>query len=329
MQQWDEDGLLEVYQRRRPCYHWCVRKGKKMPLAARILLDAVLALFLCVLVTGYLAVRPPVRKRMVLTPSLFGLTSEDVSFLTSDGKTLRGWFIPATRPKGTIICCHGYPASREQVLPRVRFLHADYHLLLFDFRAHGESDGRLVTFGLREVRDVEAALGWLAQDPRTKDTPIGIWGYSMGAAVAILAAANHPEIRAVVSDSAFASFPDMITRFYRFLGPAKYAASALARFLGRKLLHMDYLANSPETQVAHLSAALLVIHAREDEFVPFSHAERIFARAREPKKLFPVTGSHTAHGTADPSLYEDEVKRWFDTYLRRQGFADTMIPSGR
>jgi len=289
---------------------------RRMPVAARILLDVALALVLLVLVTGYLAVRPPVRKRMIVTPSTLGLPSRDISFQTCDGKTIRGWFIPAPHAKGVIICCHGYPASREQILPRVAFLHPDYHLLLFDFRAHGESDGRLVTFGLREVWDVDAALAWLAACPEAKDLPVGIWGYSMGAAVAILSASRHPEITAVVSDSAFASFPDMITQFYRFLGPGRYIASSLARFLGRKLLKMDYLSSSPEAQVSRARAAILIIHAREDEFVPFSHAERIYRQASEPKKLLPVTGSHTTHNTPDPSAYQQEVRDWFRRYLR-------------
>lgn len=96
------------------------------------------------IVVGFLSLKPT-RMPIVLRPEDLGLRSQQVTFRTRDGKDLKGWFIPSEKSQGTIICLHGYPANKSDVLPVVSFLYPDFALFLFDFRAHGESQGFITT----------------------------------------------------------------------------------------------------------------------------------------------------------------------------------------
>ncbi len=143
----------------------------------------------------------PRRHLPVETPADRGLAYRDVAFSSADGLTLQGWYIPSQNG-AAIIAGHGIGASRllnpVEVLAR-----QGYGVLAFDWRAHGESEGDLCTFGYHEVRDVEGALAWLQAQPDVDPARIGILGESMGAVTAIRAAAELPGIRAVVADSPY------------------------------------------------------------------------------------------------------------------------------
>ena len=81
------------------------------------------------------------------------LWPQPVIFEASDGLKLAGVFIQGSN-NATIVLLHGYGRSKEQLLPQAKFLNkAGYNIFMFDFRASGESEGKYITFGRREVRD--------------------------------------------------------------------------------------------------------------------------------------------------------------------------------
>lgn len=79
----------------------------------------------------------------------------------------------------------------------------EYGVLAWDARAHGESDGEISTLGYKEVLDVKAALDFALAQPEIKH--VGAWGGSIGGATMIRAAAEFPQIEALVVDSSFSS----------------------------------------------------------------------------------------------------------------------------
>jgi fermentation-respiration switch protein FrsA (DUF1100 family) len=156
------------------------------------------------------------------TPASGGMSFCDVQFESSDHIALKGWYIPAMPPeggeaKGTIIYCHGLHRSRIEMLPMAQFGHTlGYDGLLFDFRNHGQSGGKITSIGYWERLDVEAAV----QDALAHENashPIIVWGVSMGAAAALMAAAEDPQINGVISDSTFLSFDQVIKHHYRLV----------------------------------------------------------------------------------------------------------------
>ncbi|MFN8499108.1 MAG: alpha/beta fold hydrolase [Anaerolineae bacterium] len=144
------------------------------------------------------------------TPAGFDLPFEDATFTSRDRVTLRGYWMPPRDPAcaAAVVICPGRAGSLDSDLPyAVPLCAAGYGVLIFDWRAHGRSDGRTVTLGYRERDDLRAALDWLSSRGVER---IGLLGLSMGAATAIGVAADDGRIAAVVADSAFAQVETVI-----------------------------------------------------------------------------------------------------------------------
>ncbi|HJO01635.1 MAG TPA: alpha/beta hydrolase, partial [Candidatus Woesearchaeota archaeon] len=117
------------------------------------------------------------------TPESFKLKYEDVTFESSDGLKLKGWFIPSDKSNDTIIVMHGYPTNKADVLPFSMFLLKKFNVFLFDFRSFGESEGSYTTAGYKEVKDLDGAVKYLKSRKNVKN--IGALGFSLGGSVAI------------------------------------------------------------------------------------------------------------------------------------------------
>ena len=143
-----------------------------------------------------------------LTPESFKLAYESVSFASSDGTKLDGWWVPASSPKGTVVMVHGLNRSRIEMVKRVPFVHdGGWNALLLDLRHHGESGGPATTFGAKEKEDVEAAAR-LARE--RSPGPVVLWGVSLGGASVVLAAAEDPAVVGVICDSSYRSLSDTV-----------------------------------------------------------------------------------------------------------------------
>ena len=148
-----------------------------------------------------------------LTPASFGLAFEEVSFQTADGVPLRGWWVPAPEPKGTVVLLHGLNRSRLEMVKKVPFVHEQgWNAVLFDLRHHGASGGDVSSFGWFEKNDAEAAKAYA--ESRSKG-PVVFWGVSLGAATAVLAAAEDASVAGVVCDSSYRSLPDTVAHHIR------------------------------------------------------------------------------------------------------------------
>ncbi len=132
----------------------------------------------------------------VTRPANLPSETQDVSFLGADNLTLRGWYIPPKNGQ-VIILLHGYFLDRTEMLFHAGHLsQAGFGALLYDERGAGESDGQRRSFGWRDVADVGGALDFL----KDKAVSVGIAGCSIGGQIALRAAAQYPQIRAVLAD---------------------------------------------------------------------------------------------------------------------------------
>jgi len=229
----------------------------------------ILLFFVIVSLYGfYTAVRPP-KIHSTFTPVDFGLNFETVTMKTTDGVNIKGWFIPQPDTDKIIIALHGYPADKGDILPSLVFLHQDFNLLFFDFRYFGQSDGFYSTAGAREIYDLLVAVEFAKERGFTK---IGIWGFSMGGAVALMGADKTSEIKAVVSDSSYASLSLLAREPYRNFAFLKYPLAFFTGLWPKIFLGISIDEISPAEKVMGMKTPILLIHSSDDKVIPFSHA---------------------------------------------------------
>jgi len=292
-----------------------------------ILVKLILALgLLAVFFTGFLLIlnSHPLRYPVEDLPSRYGLNFSEVSFASTDGVQLKGWFLTGsagqkeeTPRRPAIVLCHGLGASKADFTGLAsNLVQAGFHVLLFDFRAHGESDGFRTSFGYLEQRDLEGAIRFLKQRLDVYPERIGAYGFSMGGAVVILTASKNKDIKAVVSDSAFTSLEDQIVRILT-------AFYHLPRIPFYSLTHRIYdlyfwtciKAVSPVNAVTKLSPRpILLIAGQGDDRMTAIDAHRLYEAAVQPKDLWVVPGA--GHGETLASAGQTYPDRIVDFFKR-------------
>lgn len=215
-------------------------------------------------------------------PEDFGLRHEDVRFETDDGLTLSGWFLPAAgEPQGIVVHFHGNAANITAHVGLVEWLPlAGYHVLMFDYRGYGESEGRVTRAGT--IRDGHAAIDCALARPEARDLPVFVYGQSLGAAVAIVVAAERPEVAAVVAESPFSSYRRIAALHARRLVFFHWLARGLAG-----LAISD--GHDPIDVVARLAPRPLLVIAAENDTICFPDSAReLYTAAGDPKEYWHV-----------------------------------------
>jgi len=251
--------------------------------------------------------------RAVVPPAELGATYENVSFTTSDGLELEGWYVPSEN-RAAVIAFPGRKGPQRQARMLARH---GYGVLLFDRRGEGESDGDPNTFGWAGERDLRAAVEFLHRRPDVDAGRIGGLGLSVGGEMMIEAAAKPGGIQAVVSEGAGIrsireawAIPDTRTRLE--------AALTLAIVTPAVALFSNTL---PPPSLEDLSAeiaprSVFLIYAKPGSGGEAELNEVFYDAAREPKTLWLVPGAdHTDGIEAEPAEYERRVVGFFDRVL--------------
>ena len=295
------------------------RRRPELRLASAIGLTAVAALALI----GEYAHRQltrSIRSEFRDNPAEWGLSGvEELRFRSRDGLVLHAWLFRAPDPAPTVIACHGHGGNKHTMLPVAQFLQPEFNVLLLDSRGHGESDGARTTVGYEERLDVHAAVDELE---RRGHRPVGVLGISMGAAIAILAAAEDPRIRAVVADSPFARLRWAVSQVARNRGYPRLVAPAVAHFGCRMTslrLRYPMTAFDPIEAVDRIAPRpLLLIHGQRDALIPIRNSHELYARAHEPKELWVLDGLDHCRGLDEAcGAYQQRILEFFRRHLTR------------
>ncbi len=242
-----------------------------------------------------------------------------VTFPAIDGVRLAGWKVTVDPSRPWILLCHGLGANRTDLLDIASGLtNAKYNVFLFDFRAHGESEGRSTSFGWIEQRDLEGALAFLGAQPEVLDHPYGVFGVSMGGAVAIMVAARDERLGAVVVDSIYSNLEESLahhlTWLYR-LPRVPFGWFVNTAYRLRFGVWPSRMA--PVTAVGRISPRpVLVIHGEQDPRMPLQAAKALFEASGEPKDLWILpTSDHSGGFYLNPQAYLQRLIDFFDTHL--------------
>ncbi len=222
-----------------------------------------------------------------VTPHSIGLQFESVSFETTDGVQLSGWFVPSESARGVILFCHGNAGNISHRLDSIQIFHQlGLDVFIFDYRGCGQSEGRPTEQGT--YKDAEAAWRYLIEERQVKPNEVIIFGRSLGGAVASWLAQSHT-LGGLILESTFTSLPDIAAGLYPYL-PV------------RLLLRFEY--NTAE-YLGRVDCPVLIVHSRDDEIMPFNHGQQLFESAKEPKKFLETTGTHNNGFITSGKRYED------------------------
>ncbi|MCA1815041.1 MAG: MFS transporter [Acidobacteria bacterium] len=258
--------------------------------------------------------RPDERARTD-TPAAQGAQFEDVTFNSSDGIKLSGWYLPSRTHHLTVVMTHGLFRSRYETLDRgVRLWQEGYGVLLYDMRRHGKSAGEFSSVGYYERRDVEAATKFAeAREPQNR---IVLFGVSMGAAATLLAAAelqNDDRLAGIISESSFTSFADTARHHVATFMPvptfpfAPLLINFTAWRMGFRVSDFDPLA-----AVRKIRQPILFIGSGNDRRMPNATVlEPLYAAAQNPAKRKLVVPAAT-HGRAFDAAPDEYLKALTD-----------------
>jgi hypothetical protein len=221
--------------------------------------------------------------------------------------TLKGWWFQGSgRRRGTLIYLHGSADNRASgVHIAERFLERGFDALLYDSRAHGESEGDACTYGYYERKDLSRAID------RLQVRPIVALGVSLGGAVALQTAAEDSRISAVIAVASFADLRTVASERAPFV--ASKADIEAAFRLAEEQAHFVVDEASPLRAASRIRVPVLLVHGDADVETPPAHSRRLFEALHCDKHLLLVPGA--GHNDAlRPDVWA-QIDAWLDRVL--------------
>ncbi|RPI05747.1 MAG: alpha/beta hydrolase [Ignavibacteriae bacterium] len=279
------------------------------------------------LVAGPLILLKPVRRKKewyarfttILEPNDAGLPQEDVAIETFDGLKLNCWFVhQKNNTKGTIIFLHGVGDCKIAGVEFTRALfQRGFNIFLYDSRQHGESEGYYCTYGFYEKRDVAAVITYLQSRTDASVGNIGIYGTSMGGAVAIQAAALDPRIACIVSEGSYSALKIVFVDYQkRIIKLPWHFLRNVALVQSQKLANFKARLVAPIEDIHRVHVPVLIAHGKNDSFIKSEYSKLLYEAANHPKQLLLVQGAdHNDVWEIGGESYKNSIASFFEQYL--------------
>lgn len=296
-------------------------------LAAGFIVIFLLSAYYAVAVIGPLTILQPRRFTLedyrrctdIITPEDLQLPFDTLTIQTRDGLKLEGWFVKGSLPlKGTVIYLHGVSDNKISGLPLAKlFSDHGYNVFLYDSRRHGESEGSFCTYGYYEKFDLSEAITQLEKLYGEKLGKVGVFGVSMGAAVALQAAGIDSRISAVAAEAPFADLHSISLDYQKHIIKVRWKiirhlVMARAERIGK--FKADEV--SPLKALERISAPILFIHGKEDCLIDPQYSTLLYSRARPPKEIYFIEdASHLDTRMVGGKEYEGKLLNFFDRWL--------------
>jgi uncharacterized protein len=258
-------------------------------------------------------VRPSFLDDFSFTPWEFQVNYEEVDLVTADGVAFGAWFFRQSGSPQVVVISPGHKSRREALLGiGVALWRKGFNVVIYSYRGMSGSDRALVTMGVREVQELEAAIAFARR--RVRGARIGLLGYSMGAVVSLLGAAGDPSVEALVLDSPFKDLRTVIKENIRRYTLLPGAPLVAAVGLWLRMRHGVRLSeSSPIAVLTGLEPRpVFFIHGGADALTSVHHSRQLHDAYKGPREIWVVQGApHTGAYFADRELYLERVAGFF------------------
>lgn len=250
---------------------------------------------------------------------LNGLTPRRVELTTADKFNLVAWHVPSTSG-ASVILLHGYKSdSGEMAAIAAMLVRHGFGVIIPDLRAHGDSEGELITFGSHELYDIQAAADFVAHaEPQIR---LGLLGNSMGGALALCYAARDARIEAVVAQSPYASVRHSLRQGIKyFTGLPPFPFVPLIRMFSLPYVDLDAAHISPLLMMEKLQQKpALILMGGADQVVNPQGAQQLYeAGGAATQYWFESELEHVAFHTDKAAEFERRIVEFFRANLRSE-----------
>ena len=251
------------------------------------------------------------------TPFEFQADYEDVDLVTADGINFGAWHFRQPGSPQTVVISGGHKGQRQGALGiAVALWRKGFNVVLYSYRGMPGSDRAPITFGIKEVLELQAAIAFARK--RIPNARIGLLGYSMGAVVSLLGAAGEPGVQALVLDSPFSDLSKLLIENVR--RATKLPGTPFVWLAGVMLWLRTRCSLSSCRPIDVLSSLeprpLFFIHGGADAITNVNHSRRLYDAYRGPREIWIVQGApHTGAYFADRPLYVERVAGFFARHL--------------
>lgn len=245
-------------------------------------------------------------------------TGKYLRFQSFDNTVLTG-FITYSKldiTKGTIILLHGIRASKEHFMElSIDLAKRGYHAVAMDSRAHGESKGTHCTFGVKEKKDIASLITVLLEQEKVNDN-IGVWGQSLGGAIALQAMGMDKRIKFGIIESTFSDFRTIGHDYFAY--HAGFNLKPLTNYLisrAGKIAGFEPEAAKPVAFCRHIRQPILMVHGTDDRRINIGYGKENFAAIKSPQREFVVIqkANHLTVWNIGGKAYFEKVYHFVDS----------------
>lgn len=222
---------------------------------------------------------------------------KSITYSSDDGLNLNAFlaYAQTDTAKASIILLHGIRASKDVFIPVMNQLTKNgYHAIAVDLRAHGGSEGQYCTFGFYEKLDVSNLVDYLLNEEGLKT--IGVWGQSLGGAVALQSLAKDKRLKFGIIESAFSDFPQTVHDYTRqFVGfDIAFLTDDVIQRAGR-LAQFNPFEITPSKFCQHIEQPVFMSHGDQDQRIHINCGKENFHNLKSQYKIFEAV-KNAGHG---------------------------------
>ncbi|MDC0008181.1 lysophospholipase [bacterium] len=283
---------------------------KRFKISAIVLVIAILLVGFAVthFIAPYIIIQP-YRANLDITPANYNASYEKLAIYTEDSLRLSGYLIKSDsiKLKGIIIMVHGVGGCKEHFIPLgAKLSKIGISSIVFDGRAHGESEGQYSTYGYYEKKDVKKVVDFIKS--RYTDIPVGIWGNSLGGAIALQAMAYDSRLDFGIIESTFANMDEIVFDYKkRYLkGFGLKFVSDYALYRAGNIADFDPNEVRPVNAVKEITKPMFIAHGDADKLIAFKYGETLFQNLKSTNKIwYPVENAgHSNLGEKGGKAYQ-------------------------